>query len=156
MSTQASKTTKASMSVKDSDAILDHLLEGRALPGHLARSRGGSILPRSKSMKEGTAEQSKAFRDSVSAEIAARMVLSPLMAINHKNKCGCGNEWFTFGGYYREAEVFVPGVGKTKGVRRLDYDPAPETVKITEWREEEHKVCVKCYGGSPVPPSHQQ
>jgi hypothetical protein len=139
---------------KDGLAIIDNIIDGKALPEHLARSRAGTILPRSERItaKADKAATDRVYRDAVAKEAAARMNKAPLTAICFKHKCRCGQEWATFGFYARKVTQRVLGAADATFTKRLEYDPRPEAVAETEWRTVEETHCLACYGG-PLDPA---
>lgn len=130
---------------KNGLAMLDNLIDGKALPSHLARSAAGLILPRAKSAAETLAEESARFNDAIAKEVAAKMALQPLMAICHSHKCRCGNAWQTFGFYARKVIQRIPGEADASFTKRLDYDPSPELPQSVEWQEVEETHCLACF-----------
>jgi hypothetical protein len=132
---------------KDGLAMLDNLLDGKALPDHLARSRAGPILPRHRTQKETAAEEARKFNDSIVAEAAAKMSRQPLTAVCYKHECRCGAAWTSFGFYARKVTQRVPGAADATFTKRLDYDPRPEKVAEVEWRTVAECACLACYGG---------
>lgn len=138
---------------KDGLAVLDYLLDGRALPDHLARSRAGVILPKHRTAKETAAEEAREFNKRVMEEATAKMSKAPLIAVCHNHKCACGNIWQSFGFYARSATQRIQGQGTATFMKRLDYNPAPEQPASVEWQDREEPVCVQCYGGPSVPPT---
>lgn len=141
----------ASSPFKDGLAMLDNILDGKALPDHLARSRGGAILPRHRTQNETDAELARKFRDTIAAEAAAKMNHAPLLAICNRHKCACGSEWESFGFYARKVTQRVPGAADATFTKRVEYNPAPEPVAEVEWRLVEESHCLACYGGPLVP-----
>lgn len=131
----------------DGLAMLDNILDGKALPDHLARTRAGVILPKTRTQGETKAEEARKFNDAIAAEAAAKMNKAPLIAICFSHKCCCGNEWQTFGFYARSVVQRVPGAGDATFTKRIDYPPGPERVSVTEWQLKDEEACIKCYGG---------
>ena len=41
----------------------------------------------------------------------------------------------------------VPGEADATFTKRLDYDPRPERVAETEWKEQQEETCISCFGG---------
>lgn len=135
----------------DGLAMLDNLLDGKALPDHLARSRAGVILPKHRTQGETLAEECRKFNDAIASEAAAKMNHAPLIAICFNHKCGCGAEWQSFGFHARSVTQRVPGQGDATFTKRLDYDPSPEKVSSIEWQDKEESCCIDCYGGPRTP-----
>lgn len=138
----------------DGLAMLDNLIDGKALPDHLARTRAGVILPKTRTQGETAAEEARKFNDAIAKEAAAKMNHAPLLAICFAHKCKCGAEWPTFGFYARKVSQRVPGQGDATFTKRLDYHPGPEKVGSTEWQVKEEDACLRCYGGSAHPATH--
>lgn len=136
-----------SQKLSDSHAMLDCLLDGKALPDHLARSKAGVILPKARTQGQTDAELARAFNDAIAKEVAAKMNLQPLIAINHIHKCKCGNTWQAFGFYARRVKQAISGEAAATFTKRLDYDPRPETPSEVEWLEVLEQTCLSCYGG---------
>jgi hypothetical protein len=136
---------------KDGLAIIDHLIDGNALPPHLARSRAGLVLPKHRTAKETAAEEARAYNAAIAKTAAEKMSKAPLLAVCFKHKCKCGNSWESFGFYARKTSVRVSGEGEASFTKRLDYDPSPEKVGATEWLVADENACLRCYGGSPHP-----
>lgn len=119
-----------SKSLADNKALLAHILDGAALPEHLAKNRGAGL-----------------DRKAVAREIDEKLERAPLIAVCFKHSCRCGHEWQDFGFYARRTAVDVPGQARAYPTRRLDYFPHNERVSETIWQSVEEPACLNCYGG---------
>lgn len=132
---------------KDGLAMLDNLLDGKALPDHMARSRAGTILPKHRTAAESYNEELRRKNDEIAKVATEAMERKPLLAICYNHKCKCGNVWQAFGFFARKAALRIPGEGDATFTKRLEYDPRPEPVTETEWQDVEEQACISCYGG---------
>lgn len=133
---------------KDGLAMLDNLLDGKALPDHLARARAGVILPKHRTAAESYNEELRRKNDEIAKAAAEAIAQRPLLAVCFNHKCKCGNVWQSFGFYARKATQRIEGEGDATFTKRLDYDPRPERVTETEWQSVEEMACLKCFGGT--------
>lgn len=136
---------------KDDMAMLDHLLDGKALPDHLARSRVGSIVERSPRMREQIAAQ-QAREAKARAEAAAnKLTLAPLVAVCYSHVCLCGASWQAFGFYARRGAIDDYRAGAAIGMKRIDYRPSAEPVTETIWQTVEEQTCISCFTETTAP-----
>lgn len=139
------------MTYKDDNAMLDHLLDGKALPDHLARSRVGTIVERSPRMREQIAAQ-QAREAKARAEAAAnKLSLVPLVKVCYSHQCLCGNAWQVFGFYARRGAIDDYRAGSAVGMKRIDYRPSQEPVTETIWQTVEEHTCIKCCDATEQP-----
>lgn len=140
---------KTEQSYKDSSAMLDYLIDGTALPEHLARSKAGQILPKFKNKADLAAEEARKFNATLAAEVAAKFDKSPLVAVGHIHACKCGAEWRTFGFYARRVTTTVHLEAEATFTKPLTYDPKPERPTDVIWNNVKEESCLKCFmGGS--------
>jgi hypothetical protein len=133
---------------KDGLAMIDNIIDGKALPEHLARTRAGQILPKSRTQAETRHDELRRANDALAKEAGERINKAPLLAICFAHTCACGNSWQSFGFYARKTTMRVPGAADATFTKRLDYDPRPEPIGETEWQTVEEHACIKCFGGT--------
>lgn len=132
---------------RDEDAILDHLLEGKALPPHLARSRTGEVLPRTPhATAKAIAEEQKAANDRRAALVAEKMAQSPLVAICFKHLCGCGASWQAFGFFARKVtDIPLERAGQATFHKPVSVKPVNEVITETIWQTVNEETCLSCF-----------
>jgi hypothetical protein len=132
------------MKYVDEMALLDHILEGKALPDHMARPRAGEKVPKLRGKPGQSYLQSRDFNDKIAEEAAKRLKSSPLIAICYHHKCKCGNTWTSFGFFARSVELAIEREGKARTIKRLDTDPGQEPLARIEWQDSEEIACNVC------------
>lgn len=130
---------------KDGLAMLDNLLDGKALPDHLARARAGVILPRHRTQAESYSAELRRQNDAIAKAASDAMNHAPLVAICFNHKCACGNHWQAFGFYARKVTQRIPGEGDATFIKRLEYPRGAEPVSATQWQDVTETECMTCF-----------
>jgi hypothetical protein len=128
----------------DSMAILDNLLDGTALPKHLARHAASMVTTSSRVHAPTVAEQSRAWNAEQAKIIAAKLDVQPLQATCYNHQCQCGNKWQSFGFYSRKVTHSALGVAAVTVIKQVEH-VATEKPQSTEWLPKLESHCIQCY-----------
>lgn len=139
---------KTNPTLAESDAILDNLLFGSALPDTLARPKAGNVIPKGKHAKalkdaETLNEILKAQNAEIARKAKEKLENAPLIAVCLNHSCKCGNKWQSFGFFARKVTEKIEGEGDATFTRRCEPVPGERAIE-TNWLSSPEDTCLSC------------